>query len=299
MNTFRYDTSGHWYKGNTHVHSTASDGGKGFKELAEMYRSVGYEFLFRTDHWVPSDAGGDVENSPLLWLDGVELDGQDHTGAYFHVVCLGRVTGIRREDKFEAGLTSARQQGALTILAHPHWCGNSLEDGIRWQFDGIEVYNHVCHWLNGKSCGLVHWDAALKHNPNTLAFAVDDAHVRPEHPGWNGGWVMVNAPECTAAAIVSAIRCGNFYSSCGPELRSIKFDGNEVRVETSPVRFVRLVGPDCHGNRVGSFDGQLITEASFTVPKEWRYAYVEIEDAEGRRAWTNSLLVTDRSPWTA
>jgi hypothetical protein len=298
MNAFRYDTSGRWYKGNTHVHSIASDGGKGFKELAEMYRSVGYDFLFRTDHWVLSEAGRDAEKYPLLWLDGVELDGKDHTGAYFHAVCLGRVTGIRREDGFEAGLTSARQQGALTILAHPHWCGNSLEDGIRWQFDGIEVYNHVCRWLNGKSCGLVHWDAALKHNPSTLGFAVDDAHVRPEHPGWNGGWVMVNAPECTAAAITAAIRCGNFYSSCGPELRSIKFDGDEVQVATSPVRFVRLVGPDCNGNRVGSFDGQLITAASFSVPKEWRYAYVELEDQEGRRAWTNSLHVTDRSPWT-
>ena len=291
QNAFRYDTSGHWYKGNTHLHTTASDGGKGFKEVAELYHSAGYDFLFRTDHWVLSEAERDTEKYPLLWLDGVEIDGQDHTGAYFHVVCLGRVTGIRSEDGVEAGLKSARRQGAMAILAHPHWCGNSLDDCVRWQFDGVEVYNHVCHWLNGKSGGLVHWDAALRLNPHTLAFAVDDAHLCTEHPGWNGGWVVVNAEECSTLKIMSAIRCGNFYSSCGPEFRSITWDGNALHLATSPVRFVRVVGPGSLGTPMGSFGDQLLTNVTIPVPREWGYAYVEIEDQGGRRAWTNSLFV--------
>ncbi|MFA6101419.1 MAG: hypothetical protein WCV67_01130 [Victivallaceae bacterium] len=293
MKKFRYDISGNWYKGNTHLHSTASDGGKSFKELAELYKSAGYDFLFRTDHWVNSDVEKDAENYPLLWFDGVELDGKDHTGSYFHVICLGRITGIRSEDGFENGLRSARRQGAITILAHPHWCGNSLEDCIRWPFDGVEVYNHVCHWLNGKSSGLVHWDAALNHNPDVLAFAVDDAHLRPEHPGWNGGWIMVNAGECTRPAVISAIRRGNFYSSCGPEIQSIACDGTELHVTTSPVRFARLVGPGFRGDRKGCFGGQLITSFSLPLMPEWQYAYLEIEDREGRRAWTNNLFIAD------
>ncbi len=28
MGSFRYDTSGSWFKGNTHIHTPASDGGK-------------------------------------------------------------------------------------------------------------------------------------------------------------------------------------------------------------------------------------------------------------------------------
>ena len=290
MNPFRYDTSGTWFKGNTHLHSTASDGGKTFTELAALYRSAGYDFLFRTDHWVCSDAARDTASYPLLWLDGVEIDGQDHTGSSFHVVCLGRVSGIRREDGFEAALREARRQGALLILAHPHWCGNSLEDAVRWSFDGVEVYNHVCHWLNGKSGGLIHWDAALRRNPDTLALAVDDSHLRPEHPGWNGGWVMVNAAACTAEALTDALRRGNFYSTCGPELRALSIDGDQLRVETSPIRFARLVGPNSLGKRAGSFDGPLLTDFSFSVPSDWGYVYVEIEDQAGRRAWTNPLF---------
>ncbi len=187
MRQFRYSTSDRWFKGNTHIHSSASDGGKTFAELADLYASAGYDFLFRTDHWVASDATADTTSFPLLWIDGIELDGCDRTGAYFHVVCLGKVQDICCDNGFEAALMSARAQGAMTILAHPHWTGNSLDDCLRWEFDGVEVYNHVCHWLNGKSGGMVHWDAALMRNPNTLALAADDAHLSPEHPGWNGG----------------------------------------------------------------------------------------------------------------
>ncbi len=291
--TFRYDTSGRWFKGNTHLHSTASDGGRTFTELADLYASANYDFLFRTDHWVCSDAAADGAPHPLLWLDGIELDGQDRTGAGFHVVCLGAVHGIRREDGLEAGMLAARQQGALTILAHPHWCGNSLQDCLRWRFDGVEIYNHVCHWLNGKSGGLVHWDAALMQNPATLGFAVDDAHLRPEHPGWNGGWIVVNASDCTADEIIRCIRRGNFYSSCGPRIHSLSFDGDLLHVETSPVRFARLVGPGARGMRLGTFDGDLIESLSIRVPTDWRYIYLDIEDPEGRRAWTNSLFASE------
>ena len=83
MNTsfFRYDIHQEaWYKGNCHIHSTASDGGKTFAELERMYAGAGYDFLFRTDHWVVSEVGGPSDGgtpaSPLLWLDGTELDGR-------------------------------------------------------------------------------------------------------------------------------------------------------------------------------------------------------------------------------
>ena len=296
MKTFRYCTAGQWFKGNVHLHSNASDGGKSFAEIAELYASEGYDFLFRTDHWVPSNVAADKESYPLLWLDGVELDGQDCTGAPYHVVCLGPVKDIAREDGLMAGMTAARAQGALLILAHPGWCGNSLDDALRWPFEGVEIYNHVCHWLNGKSSGLVHWDALLRNNRNILAFAVDDAHLKPEHPGWNGGWIMVNARECSTDEIMRAIRNGNYYSSCGPEIHAINWDGNELHLSTSPVQFMRIVGPAWHGVRFGSFDGNLLTDVSVAVPTDWDYVYVEVEDHSGYRAWTNALFTDSEKP---
>ncbi len=285
----RYSAAGTWFKGNTHIHSTVSDGGKTFRQLARMYASKGYDFLFRTDHWQASNIAADPETYPLKWIDGVELDGPDHTGAAYHVVGLGSFSGLDRSLGLEGAMQQVHAQGGLLILAHPSWMGNSLEDVVRWPFDGVEIYNHVCGWLNGKENGRVHWHQALARNPQTLGFTVDDAHITPEHPGWNGGWTMVKAPACTAAEILAALRRGDFYGTCGPEFRTIESVPGRVSVQTSPVRFARLVGPRWYGQRVGAFRGKLLTEASFEVPADWPYAYVEIEDAHGRRAWTNTL----------
>ena len=287
----RYSKDGNWYKGNTHIHSTASDGGWTFEELADAYAGAGYDFLFRTDHWVFSDASAEADggDSPLLWLDGVELDGSDEQGSYYHIVCLGRFVDLNREMGFSAALAAARTQGGLLILAHPCWTGNSLDEAVRWDFDGVEVYNHVCQWLNGKGDALVYWQAMLRDRPGTLGIASDDAHVRPEHPGWNGGWVMVQAPELTRVAIMASLRAGRYYSTTGPSFLDITQEGDQVLIRTSPVQFVRLVGLGSRGLRFGSFDGSLMTEASFTIPEDWPYAYLDIEDGQGHRAWTNTL----------
>ena len=52
---FRYNTNGNWFKGNTHIHSIASDGGMSIPEIAELYSNAQYDFIFFTDHWVSSD----------------------------------------------------------------------------------------------------------------------------------------------------------------------------------------------------------------------------------------------------
>jgi hypothetical protein len=133
----------------------------------------------------------------------------------------------------------------------------------------------------------------LRRHPNTLGFAVDDAHIRPEHPGWNGGWITINAPSLSREMVIAAIREGNFYSSCGPEFYVIDCDGETVLAETSPVQFARLVGPAYWGQRIGSFDGRRFDKVRFEIPVHWPYAYLEIEDSDGRRAWTNPLLVPE------
>jgi hypothetical protein len=270
-----------------------SDGGWTFTQLADAYRGAGYDFLARTDHWVASQAQREAPASDgsLLWLDGVELDGFDDVGSYYHVVCLGAFDGITREMGFPAALATAREQGGLLVLAHPFWTGNSFEEATRWGFHAVELYNHVCQWLNGKGDARPYWHAMLADAPDTLGFATDDAHTSASHPGWNGGWVMVQAVNRTPAAILAGLRAGRFYSSTCPEFRTISCDGRIVSATTSPVQFARLVGPKSVGRRIGSFEGALTDTLTFEVPAEWPYAYLEIEDNCGKRAWTNTLFV--------
>ena len=47
-NPFRQ--SGQWYRGNTHSHSTESDGQLSMSDRFAAYREAGYDFLVLTDH---------------------------------------------------------------------------------------------------------------------------------------------------------------------------------------------------------------------------------------------------------
>ena len=293
MQTFRYNDLGPWFKGNLHIHSTLSDGGRTLAELATLYAGAGYDFLARIDHWVLSDAAADKAQYPLLWLDGIELDGHDYAGGYYHVVCLGRFEGIEPEMGFVAALESIRRQGGLMILAHPAWIGNTFCEATRWNFHAVEVYNHICHWLNGKSDSLSHWNAVLARNPDTLCVAADDAHLRGGNQIWNGAWVQVSAPECSRTALMDAIRRGRYYSTQGPTISRLDLVGDTIEIDTSPVRWIRLVGPGSRGRREGSLDGGLIRGARFEQLPPWDYLYIELEDEQGRRAWTNTLFTLD------
>jgi hypothetical protein len=287
---FRYEGLTRWWKGNLHVHSTRSDGGRTPAELAGLYAGAGYDFIVLADHWVAGVPADLPRPSPLVVLDGVELDGSDSTGASFHVVCIGCRDGIDREMGLEAAMAEARRQGAVIVLAHPLWTGNSAEDALRHGFDGVEVYNNVTEWLNGKSSGAFHWERMLDRNPAVSGSAVDDAHISADHPLWNGGWVHVDAPQPTPAALIAAIRAGRFVSSRGPVFGTLAARDREVSVTCSPVRFIRLVGPAYRGHRLAALDGPFLTEGAFTVPEDWAHARIEIEDERGRRAWTNALF---------
>ena len=291
MPKFRYEGLSRWWKGNLHVHSTRSDGGKTPAELAALYAGAGYDFIALTDHWEAGTPSDLPHPSPLLVLDGVELDGDDRTGAGFHVVCLGCRDGIERAMGLEPAMAAARRQGAVLMLAHPLWMGNSAEDSLRHRFDGVEAYNGVTDWLNGKDTGVFHWERMLESSVDTFGCAVDDAHISADHPTWNRGWVHVDAQSLAPEALLSAIRAGRFVSSCGPTIGGLDARERDVTVTCSPVRFIRLVGPTHRGRRVAALDGPPLTSATFTVPDEWAHARIEVEDEAGHRAWTNTLFL--------
>jgi len=128
----------------------------------------------------------------------------------------------------------------------------------------------------------------LDETKEALAFAADDAHLNVKESVFNGGWIVVNAPSLDKESIIQGIRSGNFYSSCGPEIHSISYEGKNVRIKTSPVRFIRLVGKAGNGARNGSFN-TFVEEAVFEIPDAWPYSFIELEDEYGRKAWTNTL----------
>lgn len=292
--TPRYISNVKWYKGNTHIHSTRSDGGKSVEELQRMYRQAGYDFIAITDHGKSYRSESCPSDSGFLTLGGIEVDGTPLGGRYCHVVAIGACIDILPAGTFEQTMHDLAKQKAMVILAHPYWCGNDIGDVQRFPFDAIEIYNHVCDWLNGKGSSLMLWDQVLASGDSVFGIAADDAHIVPRHPGWNGGWVMVQANALTAEAIVDSLKAGRFYATCGPSFHSIDFDGDTITCTTSPIQQARLVGAGYLGERIWREDGTVMESFSFKVSDNPRlassaYLRVEIEDADHRRAWTNPL----------
>jgi hypothetical protein len=287
---FRYDCSGQWFKGSVHVHTTNSSGRLTVTETTNYYAEAGYDFICITDKMIPFV--GDLDNQyPLLVLNGIEIEGEDDQGSYFHVVCIEGIDGITRDPKLTEAIEKVRAQGGVLVWAHPHTSNNTVVEGIRHGFHGIEVFNSINQVAFGKGMGAFHWDASLVHQPDMLGFATDDAHFIKDVPAEKGGWIMVNAPELSREAIMVSIHMGNFYSSSGPLFKSISIEqGNRIVAETSPVVYARLVGAGGMNKYRGTNTKEPMTDMHFRLPDDWPYARLEIEDVDGKVAWSNPLL---------
>ena len=287
---FRYDCSGKWFKGNLHMHTSRSDGRLNLAEASAYYAERGYDFIAITDHRVPFIGADLSDELPIMILDGIELDGQDEQGSFYHVISIGGIDGISGDMALMQALEKARSQGSFLIWAHPHWSGNTVAEGLRHQFHGMEIYNHSGEMI-GKGHGAFHWDSVLEQQPDMLGLATDDNHFFEGFPPQVGGWIMVNAPELSPEAIMTSIRKGNFYSSSGPDFKSIHIEkGNRVVAETSPILHSRLIGPATMGKWKAEADQRNVTETHFRIPDDWAFARLEIEDAFGKKAWSNPLL---------
>ncbi len=288
---FRYDCRGKWFKGNVHMHTSRSDGRLNLAEAARYYAEHGYDFISITDHMVPFIGTELSEQLPIMILNGIELDGRDDQGSGYHVVCIGDVSGISKDMPLMESSEKARSQGCFLIWAHPYASNNTVAEGLRHGFHGMEIYNHTCEVGLGKGHGAYHWDSILMQQTDILGLATDDNHFFEGYPSQVGGWIMVNAPELSPEAILASICQGSFYSSSGPDFKVIYIEkGNRVVAETSPIVHARLVGPGGVGKWKAEVDERKVMETHFRIPDDWAFARLEIEDAFGKKAWSNPLL---------
>jgi len=289
---FRYDCSGNWYKGSVHVHTTNGSGRLSLLEAARFYAEDGYDFICVTDKRTPIAREALDSELPLLVIDGMELEGNDDQGSFFHVVCIGGVKGMTNGMPLMEAMAFIRSQEGILVWAHPRSTNSTPEEGARHNFDGVEIYNHTNHVVLGVGFAEYHWDAVREKQKNLLGFATDDAHFHERAPGEKGGWIMVNAPELSEPALLSAIKRGNFYSSNGPDFKSIKIEkGNRIVAETSPVVFTRLTGEFPNYKYKGTRELTPMNNTHFRIPDEQSHVRLEIEDENGKIAWSNPLLI--------
>ncbi len=282
-----WNDKGIWLRGNTHAHTTNSDGTCSAEAIGLEYGRHGYDFVFLTDHDHRTVPSKKIKKPLLIPAEEVHFT---YKGYCYHFVCLGlkKAWPCHSFHSPMQLLARARRENVFIVQAHPYWCGYPSRECIfpgKLTCPALEVYNNVCDILNDKGYANVHWDDVLDAGHRILGLAVDDTH-NAGHVA--GGWIMVKAASRSPEAILSAIRKGNFYSSQGPEIKSIVVSGREVRINCSPVGRVNFISNRSDGCTISAAIDSL-TSAVWTAPRGKRYVRIEIVSTTGKTAWSNPV----------
>ncbi len=140
-----------WLKGDTHLHTTNSDGDLPFVELIERCRKLNMDFIMITDH------NYNTINASHFDKDMLIIQGQEITGYLGHTNIWG--TKVPEEPPYNLGtkedymalVEKCREAGATISINHP-FCTNcpyrmSIDES---DFDCVEVWNTIQHSDNMK-----------------------------------------------------------------------------------------------------------------------------------------------------
>ena len=288
-----FNSSGPWYKGNLHTHTTQSDGKLTPAESMRWHAEHGYHFMAITDHNVLTHPEQFLEQPPILAIPSVEVSAWREPVEY-HVLCIGVSEAPAKVgcDPQEA-IDRANQLGGLAFIGHPYWHDLTLNDLLVLEGHvGIEIFNTGC-WLEiQKGHSLVHWDGVLRRGQRTWGLAVDDSHFA--YPDHGRGWLMARSEKLEQASILEAVRNGSFYATMGPEIYDVQKEGSKVTVRCSPAQSIYLVGDYYYcPNAAQAWDGQPITTATFELLSMQKYFRIEVVDQKFQSAWTNAYFVDD------
>ena len=289
FNANPFQQPGQWYRGNTHSHSTESDGQLSIGDRFAAYRDAGYDFLVLTDHRKVNDVQA-YSTSDFLAISGSEVHpANPYGGDTYHFVAINiheRINCAKMHPN--AVLDNIKDQGGEAVLCHPYWSGHTILDYLPLRsYFAIEVYNDSCVPI-GKEFSEQAWDDLLDRGGPVLGIASDDSHGTVDD--CFHGWIMVKAAELTLDGIMNALRTGAFYSTLGPEIKDMTLDGNELTVKCSEAQSIVFKAQRSRGKRVSPPDGEFLTEATYSIPESVKYVRVEITDETGKKAWSNPFF---------
>ncbi|MCG3181352.1 MAG: hypothetical protein BIFFINMI_03739 [Phycisphaerae bacterium] len=305
-----------WLRGNTHTHSTRSDGDASARQVVEFYASRGYDFIALTDHnrWLtPAEAARVVTPPGFVLIGGSELSYKcDGTDKPVDVCALGglgddpparRVVRVGQSpwETAQAAVDAAVAAGGLPVVNHPTW---------RWALSGENLLTVRGRWLleiwnPSSGCNSVPvagvespediWDRLLSSGRCVWGVAADDAHrlARPASPPLDAGgvaWIRVGAEARTSAAILEAMSAGRFYCSTGVELDAWSPGPEEyglaVRTDGDRRYCIRLFGAD--GVELMRTNEPRV---SYRPAGDEMYIRARVEDTMGARCWTQPWML--------
>lgn len=289
-----FDQPGSFLRGSIHCHTNRSDGFLTPQQLIAAYRRDGYDFVCITDHFRPefhfpiTDAR-EFADEGLFVIPGAELHAPaTEQGYLWHITAVGLPWDFQPTKERETGPDLAHraiEAGAFVTLPHPGWYQLTLADAATIpEAHAMEVFNAGCELMHSRGDGSYLIDGLLNQGRHILITAVDDSHMHL--PDIALGWVLVHAAERTPAAVVRALKEGNYYSSNGASLYCLSLEGKTLHVECSAAKEI-LVNGQGYSNAFAY--GESITKADIDLStlKDSPWFRVIVMGMDGKRAWSN------------
>lgn len=298
MNSLPFSQPGNWYRGNLHTHSSNSDGNMSPREVCAAYRRRGYHFISLTDHFkedygFPISDTAPYRSAGFTTIFGAELHApKTSRGDLWHILAVGLPLEFKPTAARETGpqvAARAAAAGAYVVVAHPAWYDLTDRDVLAIKAaHAIEIFNTTCFKHNGKGDSVGYLDRLLSQGHRYHAIATDDTHFMETQPDTFENWVMVRARALAPEVLLEALHGGHFYSSQGPEIRTLKQTGQTLRLTMSPVRQVQISSRSFSS---ACFNAKHdITEARIDISAiKGDYVRVTVVDKRGRKAWTNPI----------
>ena len=284
-----------WYKVNLHTHTTRSHGHVSPKEAARIYRDAGYDAIALTDHWVWTEDIPDSEG--IFVMGGAEYDAgfRDGRAGVYHILGLGMSEPLvhgRGADALTL-IREIRERGGYPILAHPAWSLNrpsQVKPLVEAGVIATEVWNSVSAiGMSNRPDSSLLIDLYACEGIFLPLLAVDDTHYFIDDCAVGATYVQADA--LNSRAICEAIRDGRTLATEGP-IASIRREGEDIILETTPVDDAVFCSNIVWkpGRRQTADGGTRFVYHPSPEDGEF-YVRAEVTDRQGRRAWTNCLVL--------
>ena len=297
-----------WFKGNTHAHTTESDGDSSPEYVAQWYKDHGYEFLILSDHNTITDPGAlaHLNQDGFLLIPGEEVTSSfEDRAVHVNGLNLHEFVEPRLDTTLvgtiQANVDAVREKAGVPHVNHPNylWSIGPEDLAAVGSYRLLEIFNghpSVHNRGGGGSPGMEEvWDILLTQGKRVYGIAVDDAHhyqgefsADRVNPG--RGWVVVNTNELSAEALMESLEAGRFYASTGVELDEVVVteDRLEIRIRgRGDFRYTTtFIGS---GGRVLASSPEMV--AVFHLTGSETYVRARVEDSAGNVAWVQPVFV--------
>jgi hypothetical protein len=294
-----------WFKGNTHTHTTESDGDASPTQVVRWYREHGYDFLVITDH----DKVTRLEAPGILLIPGEEVtDRLPKKSLHINAIGIERVVKPQRGasivEVLQRNIDAVREAGGIAAVNHPNfgWSfgAEELKKLDRATLLEIASGHPLVNMEGGGGVPSVEamWDEVLTSGKRIFAIAVDDAHhyqcdlpklpVLPALPGQ--GWIVVRGNTLTRATIVGAIERGEFYASTGVDIDDYSWTDEVFTVVIREARLAKF-RTDFIGRGGKVLHTSTSNPAIYLSRGNEGYIRARVTDSNGKRAWLQPVWI--------